>query len=282
MVMKLAVTLLGRTGFEHLRVGLRSVRADLTRLAVILAVIATLCGPGIVAKITGLLRLGIAGADPAISVGTVIRQTAPLTLAIAVVMLFLPFSWRGLIARTPDIPLPFVLFGGATFCVLVIAMTTYVSNASGLASGVSLRRAWDASRGGGQHAPEQALLSFGSQYLHAYGYSAFLSAFVVAYFLARWYRRLTVPASSRNEPDVVAVHPTGWVMSSFADGRLVALENVQHDIEPRYLENIDPDQHDAMFKAFTGGDLSSIEALPWKSVPGPSSIRRRLGHRPPS
>jgi hypothetical protein len=64
-----------RRGVEAVRLGLRSLRSDLTRLAGILALIGVLCAPGIISKLVGLLELGVAGASPAISVGTVVAQT---------------------------------------------------------------------------------------------------------------------------------------------------------------------------------------------------------------
>jgi endonuclease I len=195
-------------GSGRLRIGFQTFRKDLTRLALIIAVIATLCGPGIVAKIVGLLRLGIAGADPAITVGTIIVQTAPLTLAIAIVLLFarLYFADEGALSEFREesnlvagsIGLPLAFFLPVSFCVLVLTATTSVSNASGLDTGVSLQRVWDDSNGGGLlQRPERALFSLGSQYLGAYGLSAFASAFAIAYFLARWYRQITPHVSER-------------------------------------------------------------------------------------
>jgi hypothetical protein len=258
-----------RRRFSPALTGLRSFREDLTRLALILSVIATICTPGIVAKLVGLLKIGIAGAAPAIHVGTLIVQTAPLTVALAAVRLLLPlyfapkdelddvdYWWR----RWPFNP--FLPYG---FCALVLATTTYASNAVGLYTGVSLARVWDdAKQGGLLTGSTRALFSLGSQYLEAYGVSAFISAFVIAYFLARWYRRAADHLLRRGQPDMVAVDASGWTLLSFADGRLV-WENMSQNVEPRHLERVGPEERDTMFRALVDGDLPFIETNPWRS-----------------
>jgi len=185
----------------------------------ILGLITTLCTPGIAAKLVGLLKIGVAGAAPAISIGTVIVQTAPLTLALATTWLVLrrfyppeppldPAESGGVVVSHKDPEWwrtwPFDAFLQCGFCAVVLLTTTFLSNAAGMATGVSLSHVWDDSRG----RPKKALFSFGYQYLEAYGVSAFVSAFVVAYFLARWYSAYA-PRWPR-----VKTHPTKSITAS--------------------------------------------------------------------
>jgi hypothetical protein len=119
-----------RRGTEDLRRGFLGFRNDLIRLSGILALIGVLCAPGIISKLVGLLKLGIAGASPAISVGTVVVQTAPLTLALCVVLLFIPNyvaadegSALGRLRAVTSgrfVPIGIKIFLPLTFCALVL------------------------------------------------------------------------------------------------------------------------------------------------------------------
>lgn len=176
----------------------------------ILGAISALCAPGIFSKLVGLLKIGIAGAAPAITVGTLILQTAPLTLALAVSMLVVPpdLTLRaplrpvvkgGVVVAYKDPPRwaerPFNTWLPLLFCTCVLTATTFISNLVGMDTGVSLSHVWADSHG---HTT-RALFSYGYQYLESYGLSAFASAFVIAYFLARWYRTY-LPSTAGGEP----------------------------------------------------------------------------------
>lgn len=260
-------------GTDDLRRGFSTLRNDLIRLSGILALIGVLCAPGIISKLVGLLKLGVAGAGPAISVGTVIAQTAPLTLALSAVILFIPnyveaaegsaLGRLRALTRGPW-PIGFKIFLPLTFCTLVLVTTTYVSNLSGLRTDVSLRRVWDDSTDGGILTwPPLALYSFGSQYLRAYGVAAFVSAIAVGFFIARWYAQLftyflTSPILSS---------PSSWTLSWSPDGVVVLTDNAQR-ANPRYLDGVDKPERDSIIEAFLSG--GPIGALPWKDVPSTS------------
>jgi hypothetical protein len=175
----------GRIG--RLRAKVRRRLSGLRREAIVLAAIvgtlSALSGPGIIAKLLGLAGVALAGADPALQLGVVIFQTAPLTLAIAILAVVYT---KAPLDRWPFNTLGFV----AGCCIAVLVATTTAANRAGLESGVSLEHVRE-------DAPDLPVLigwpvSFAREYLAAYGVSAFVSAIVIGIFLARWYFRFAV------------------------------------------------------------------------------------------
>jgi hypothetical protein len=261
--------LFNRSGAEDVRRGFRGLRSDLIRLAGILALIGALCAPGIIGKLVGLLEIGIAGASPAINVGTVIVQTTALTLALPVAILlvanYAAADEASLVGRVRA----FTAFGGfaplsvAVFlpmvCVaLFFAATTYTSDRLGHATGISLHRVWDDTQPATLSSPVKAVLSFGTQYLKAYGLSTFLSALVIGYFMAGWIAQL-----SRYFLDI----PSDWLLGWSSEDGVVVCVNKAGRATPRYVDGLDEADLESVVEAFVNNRRRRVDALPWKDVP---------------